>query len=269
VNLELARLAVLQNDMEGAMRYYTAAIYGVWESDPAGQRSKARIEFAEYLLKHGRQADAQGELIAMAAALPPDPAEHTQAGEMLLRAGENDQALKQFKIAFDEDPRTPGAFRGAGVAEFQLGEYGAAANYLARAEHEAPLDAQAQGMLVESQDVLALDPFSASLPAADRAQRAARAFQLALNRLQSCASSRNESLNEAPGTTPLQQLYGQAQKQIAVASENGLTRHPENLSSVMDLVFQMEAAATAGCGSPAGADAALALIARNGAKATQ
>jgi tetratricopeptide (TPR) repeat protein len=57
VNIELARVAARQNDVDGAIRYYTAAIYGVWESDPAEQRRKVRIEFMEFLLTHGRQAD--------------------------------------------------------------------------------------------------------------------------------------------------------------------------------------------------------------------
>lgn len=271
VNLELARLAAMQNDVDGAVRYYTAAIYGVWESDPVKQRRKARVELAEFLLSHGRQADAQAELIAMTAALPTDPAEHVEAGNLLLHAGENDQALKQFKIAFDENRQAPGAFHGAGLAEFQLGDYSAAVNYLERAGEQAPLDTEAARALEESHEVLELDPFSNGLSTGERARRAARAFQLALARLQSCASSRNESLTVDGGTSPLQELYSQefTQKEFAIATESALLRHPENVSPVMDLVFQVEGASTSNCGPPTGPDASLELIARIRAKVAQ
>jgi tetratricopeptide (TPR) repeat protein len=59
VNLELARLAAMQNDVDGAIRYYTAAIYGVWESDAVERRRAVRAEFKEFLLNHGRQPEDQ------------------------------------------------------------------------------------------------------------------------------------------------------------------------------------------------------------------
>lgn len=268
LNLELARLSAIQNDVDDAIRFYTAAIYGVWESNPIEQRRKVRAEFAQFLLKHGRQVDAQAELITFAAALPPDPAEHVKAGNLLLGAGEVDEALRQFKIAIDEDQRAPGALRGAGLTEFQVGEYSAAAKYLERAEQEAPLDGDAAHAREESQEVVEMDPFSPGLPAAERARRAARAFQLSNARLQSCTNSRNDSLNMAGAPISLQPFYQHTltQKEYAIASESALTRHPENVSPVMDLVFQVEAAVTATCGQPTGADAALGVIARMRAK---
>jgi tetratricopeptide (TPR) repeat protein len=271
VNLELARLAARQNDVNGAVRYYTAAIYGVWESDPVRQRQKARVELAEFLIRKGKQADAQSELIAMTAALPPVPADHVQAGQLLLRTGEEEQALKQFKIAFDEDRRAPGAFLGAGLVEFKLGAYAETVNYLERAEQQSPLDVDAAQALAKSLEVLELDPFTGNLSPAERSRRAARAFQLAVVRLQVCAKSRGESLAVDGGPSPLQQIYREelTQKEFAGATASALTRHPENLSHVMDIAFQIEGAVTSVCGEPVGADASLELIARNRAKAAQ
>jgi len=152
--LELARLAVAQNDIQNAIQYYDTSIYSVWPKDPIENRRLVRIELANFLMDHGQQSDAQAVLLAMATELPPDAAKHAQAGDLLLRAGENDQALKQFKIALELDRRAPGAFRGAGLAEFNLGEFENAVSDLERAERQAPLDAQAQAALEQAREAL-------------------------------------------------------------------------------------------------------------------
>lgn len=262
LNLELAHLAVRKNDVAGAIYYFTGAIYGVWDADPATQRRNARIEFAEFLIAHGRQSEAQAELLALAAALPADSTEHAHAGTLLLNAGENEQALKEFQLGIEKTPRLPEAEEGAGVASYQLGDYVEAERYLDRASRLAPLDDAAKQMLETSRQVLALDPLAEGLSAAERAERAAGAFEMALARLKSCASSRNENLQAAQPATPFQQLYAQAQKESILASETALKRHPENMQDAMNLAFQMEAAATGTCGPSSGSDLALELIGR-------
>lgn len=255
VNLELARLAARQNNVPAAMRYYTAAIYGVWETDPAVQRRDTRIEFSEFLLKNGQGTEAQAELNAMAANLPPDSTLLVQAGTLFERAGAYDQAAKQFKNALAINPRVREALLGAGNAEFHLGEYAAAANHLDRAAREGALDSSTRQTLEISRQVISLDPYAVNISSTERGSRAARAFDVAFKRLENCADGQ-------PGS-PLQQLYADAVKQRRQASEKSLLRHPEYIASVVALTFQIELEARKRCGSPSVEDQALEIIAKS------
>jgi predicted Zn-dependent protease len=87
VNLELARLAAHSGSVPEAVQYYHDAIYGQWDDDPAEHRRRARLELAEFLLRIEQKAQAQAELIALAADLPTDPAFETQVATLLLRTG--------------------------------------------------------------------------------------------------------------------------------------------------------------------------------------
>lgn len=268
VNLDLARLAARQNDVANAMRYYTAAIYGVWETDPVIERRNTRIEFAQFLLQHGRGAEAQAELNAMAANLPPDPSLHTRAGTLLQQAGAYSQALKQFEITLRDSPHSQEALRGAGLTEFQLGDYAGAAHYLERAVRDGANDSNTKQTLETAQQAVSLDPYTASLSATDRGERASRAFKMALARLKDCSVAQGQPLEVASPTSNAQQLYAQAVKLGRVATEASLVRHPDDVPSVMALAYQMESEATDHCGQPTGADLALELIARRHAGAT-
>src|SRR5690348_871217 len=50
VNLELARLAGKQDQADNAVRYFNAAIYGAWDSDPILKRQQARQELINFLI---------------------------------------------------------------------------------------------------------------------------------------------------------------------------------------------------------------------------
>jgi tetratricopeptide (TPR) repeat protein len=272
VNLDLARLAARQNNVPEASRYYNAAIFGAWDTSPPERRRETRIEYAKFLLDHGEVADAQAQLIAMAAALAPDPVLHAQAGDLLLQAGENDQALAQYKEALKLDRKELGALRGAGIASFRLGDYRAAAEYFDRANRENELDDEAHRMLETSYDVANLDPFAAGLSVAERGRRTAQDFTVALERLKSCAQSQGAPLEDsaAESTSPLAQLYAQAGQEGPRATEQALRLHPDDLAPVMSLAFAMETGAVKLCGAPsAAADSALLLIARSHAGANQ
>src|SRR5579864_6387939 len=79
INLALARVAARRGSVDDAIRYYHNAMYGVWSSDPEGNRRDARLELVEFLLRKGAHAQAQSELVALAAFLPPDPTLHLRA----------------------------------------------------------------------------------------------------------------------------------------------------------------------------------------------
>ncbi len=146
MNLELARLAARQSGPENlveASRYYNAAIFGVWDVDPAAQRRAVRIEYAKYLLDHKQTAEAQAQLFAMAAALPnatsADAPLHVQAGRLLMDSGANTQALAEFRRALQLDPDSMDAMRGAGMAAYRAEDYAQASHDLERAARSTEL----------------------------------------------------------------------------------------------------------------------------------
>ncbi|MGH9594153.1 MAG: tetratricopeptide repeat protein, partial [Bryobacteraceae bacterium] len=194
VNLVLARLYAQQSDVVAASRYYTSAIYGVWEDNPQEERRAARIEFSQYLMKNGQKGEAQAELIAMASALPPDAAEHLRAADLLLAAGTDTRALAEYKTAIQLNGKLSAAWLGAGVAAFHLGDYAQAARNLERAARGGPLDAESGRLLATARDVTVLDPYAVELRPLERSRRVSRAFDLAMARFQNCAQAKGTTL---------------------------------------------------------------------------
>ncbi|HEY2361381.1 MAG TPA: hypothetical protein VGK36_09720, partial [Candidatus Angelobacter sp.] len=76
VNLALARIFAKKGDAATAIRYYHNALYATWPVDAENQRLAGRLELIEFLLHENDDAQAQSELIAMSANLPPDAALH-------------------------------------------------------------------------------------------------------------------------------------------------------------------------------------------------
>src|SRR5690348_940349 len=219
VNLELARLAARAGNDADAKRYYNGAIYGVWDEnagDVLRRRMDTRLEFYRYLMDHGENAEAQSELLATAAAIPPDARSRVQVGQLMLQSGQAQQSLEQFQQALRLDSRNYEAMAGAGEAEFQLGNDRDAIRYLENAARENALqkrrpgspsedlarretdEAQLAQELAIAQSTLALDPSRPGLVPMERAQRAIRAYDAALTRIESCAKEHGIALPE-PG----------------------------------------------------------------------
>ncbi len=269
VNLELARLAARQgNDLADASRYYNAAIFGIWDTDPFAQRRAARIEYAKFLLDRGQTAEAQAQLFAMSAALPnataADAPLHSQAGQLLMEAGANSQALAEFRRALQLDPESADAMRGAGMAAFRTEDYAQAARDLSRSASTGTLSEEEKHALETSERVQLLDPFIATLSVQQRASRAAYAFSIALKRMQACAASQGTTgASAGRADDESQELLANAAKAGAQADERSLTAHPENLAQLMDLAFAMENTASVRCGQGSLDDTALQLLARS------
>jgi hypothetical protein len=109
--------------------------------------------------------------------------------------------------------------------------------------------------------VLEMDPFIRWLGEQDRERRARQDFEQALTRLEACAAQRRIDLQDASGD-PLQTLYAQATAFQSRMRQRTLSHDSELVSSTMDLVFEIEKAASQACGEPQGLDLALVLIAR-------
>jgi len=263
VNLALGRLAARNDNVSEALRYYQSAIYGRWESDAEQHRTTARLELCRFLLSHGRNNEAQGELMALAGSLPSDPSLHTEVANLFLQARDKQHALAEFRAALKLDPKRHDALLGAGEVAFQSGDYRSAERYFGRALAEEPNNVRARSRLSTARLVLASDPLDPRLSNQERSTRVQQAFERALARLENCAPIRGESLPPSPGSPLLdfQQLYARAQKMRPQVRVSKLRRNPDLQTSALDLAFEAEELAAQRCGLPEGLDEALLLIA--------
>lgn len=263
VNLELGRLAARNHDVGQALRYFHNSIYGNWQQEDAlDQRRKARLELYQFLLSQGASNQAQAELMALAAELPPDPQLHVQVGRMFLQAGEYDPALKQFRQALQLDRTNPDALSGAGEIEFQTGNYREAQSFLERAARRNPHNTEVARTLATTEMVLSIDPFEPGLSSDERIARIMREFQQAVHRLEECAQSKGEALEISPPQTPAQTLYDEAMKMKPRIQARVLNREPETVTAALMIVKRIEDFATSTCGEPKGLDEAILLAQR-------
>jgi tetratricopeptide (TPR) repeat protein len=264
VNLQLARLAASRGDEADAKRYYDGAINGVWDQradQVLRSRTDTHLELYRYLMDRGEKAEAQAQLLAIAASLPPDAALQAKVGQLMLQTGEARQALDEFERALRLDSRNYQALAGAGKAQFQLGNDQLAVRYLAAAvrqysamkrtpgsKPEADLESEESQLsqdLAIAQQVLALNPHVPGLDADQRAHRAVRAYSAALTRTRSCADEHGVASPEpSRSLTPFIPASSDARAEAALA------QHIQQLDSFLEFVFKMESAATENCGPP-------------------
>jgi tetratricopeptide (TPR) repeat protein len=271
VNLALARVAAHRGSIEDATRYYHNAMYGVWNSDPDANRTKARIELIQFLLKKNAPNKAEPELMALATALPPDPAAHLQAAQLFAQAQDYAGELAQYEEALRYDPRNAAALAGAGQAAYRSGDYAAAHRYLQEAVNANPQDADSRQLLETTELILGSNPFVSHISDAERNRRIAAAFAQAENRLTECAQQTGVDL-KAPATSPqsplvtLQSVWTKAKPDLARLRSPAETDLPD---AIMDVVFQIEEQTAATCGQPQALDLALLLISQKREAASQ
>jgi thioredoxin-like negative regulator of GroEL len=269
INLELARIAAHSGPkaMSDALRYYHAAIYGVWDTDPIAMRWQVRKELCDYLLDNNSMNQAEAEIIALADNTgPEDFAGQKTAGELLLRARMWGRALQMFQTLLSHDPHDEDALQGSAIAAFQLAQYSQADEYLERLPREALAKPELSRIHEISRNVLSLNPFEPGLSADEKAQRAAKALALAQTRSTAC--DRHKGSVSSPGTSAsaLSAAIATGNENAADWAERNLRRYPERIEPAMASVFAMENAATETCGEAQGSDYALWLIgqSRNG-----
>jgi len=255
VNLELARIAAQENETEQTLRYYHNAIYATWPDNEEAERRDTRLELIEYLLRIKAKAQAQSELIALTANLGDDPALQAQAGDLFVRAQDYEHALAAYRVSLKSDRHRATALAGAGLAAFELGRYPLAYKYLQAAVASNPGDIQSADRLKTTELVLQMDPFQRQISVAQRNRIVVAAFATAGARLKACEASGSPSAAEPT-------LAESWKKMKPHISTTGLLRNPDRAEAAMELVFNIERNTSATCGSPAGADQALLLIAK-------
>lgn len=255
VNLELARIEAARGHSENALRYYHDAIYAVWPDNQEAASQSARLELIHYLLRTGDLAQADSELIALATSLGTDAGEHTRAGQLFLQAQDDQRALDQFRLALGHNRRNVGALAGAGNAAFQLGQYNVAARYLRQAV--AAGDKPSESKLKVAELVLSMDPFRSQLHAAQRRRIAMSAFAAAGSRLKACSAPGPFSI-PAGELASLNQSWSDLEPQV---DDRDLRQDPDQVNTVMSLVFKIERETSGMCGTSTDTDDALLLIA--------
>jgi tetratricopeptide (TPR) repeat protein len=271
INLALARVAARRGSLDDTIRYYHNAMYGVWNSDPDVNRRNARIELIELLLQKNARAQAQSELVALAASLPPEPSLHLQAAELLAQAQDYPDALAEYERVLRFDRGNAAALAGAGAVAYRAGRYRTAARYLQGAVNSDPQNANSRNLLASASMVLASDPFARRISDAERNRRIVTAFSKAGERLTSCAQQKGVNLtvvntSRPPALAVLESSWLANRRDLRRLNTAGEADLPD---AIMDLVFQIEQQTAHDCGEPQGADEALLLISRDREAADQ
>lgn len=291
VNLTLARLYVERGDYSKAVRYYGDGINGVWDEEPRAHRIAARFELVNYLLQQHRVGQAQAELVALQADAPADPADQLLLGNLLLQVNEPKRAVGAFDAVLEHDPRSAQAWLGKAQASLALGNYKEAEHAITNAVDRDPKLDDARQQLAVMREVLRLNPALRGLPLAERSQRTAESFQLAMRRLNGCATqhgialaSQNPPAASQPGagadaTKPaatsssaggqLQRLYAIGFRKEASATEAALRKNPDALEPTMQYVFDVERATASICPATDVADGALLTLAQHEGEAVK
>lgn len=284
VNLALARIAAKRGVEADALRYYQGAIYGIWPSNGETNRLNTRLELCRFLVTQNDASTADSELIGLEGEIPRRDSGvlHDQTAELFLRAGDASRALEEFRRALEAGHTPASAWRGAGIAAYETGDYRSAERYLERAEREKVGDEQTAGALDTARLILAWDPNAPGLRDSQRRERVRHDLAQAISRLEACA--KNSGIDLTPGgdqtaasdkttetgkeqspqqSTDLEAQDAQAKNLQAGISDRELTRHPERMDQAINMIFELEATATRECGEPTGLDEALEILGRN------
>ena len=266
MNLRLARLAAKKNDMQAAINYYRAAIYGTWEGDGVVRRREARLELARYLIAHRNLSSARTELLVTGGNAPDDVSLSLTLAQLLEQASAPYDALSHYQKVLAREPNNPQALEAAGRLEYGFSNFEEAHRLLERAKHELEASASnqalppdLQAMLDASKEILSLAP-SKKLPAAERVAHILRARDLTKKRFDSCNTAGSAA---AAPSSPLQALSGRWKSKEATIDRAALLNDPSEQDAVMTLVYDTEAQTSKICGAPTGNDALLLMLSRS------
>lgn len=258
VNRELARIAAGKGDTRGALRYYHNAIYAIWTGNVEQQRRNTRWELIKYLLGIKAFAQAQSELIALAAEVGDDPGQQVNLGQYFLKVQDDHHGLEAFRLALKNDAHNQPALAGAGAAAFGMGDYPLAQHYLHQALQISPSDRDSATLREVADQVIRLDPFRREISDAERDRAVAAVFQTAGDRLKSCPAAANSASNAAAPQN-LADAWNKLKPQVTARD---LRHNQDIVNQALNLAFAIEREAGSQCGHGTPADAALLLISR-------
>ncbi len=236
INLQLARLAARQGNVNQAIEDYQKAIYGNWEGDGYVRRREVRFELIDYLIDHQLMNQARSGLLVAAGNAPEDDISvQLEIARKMEQAQDPSDALHLYKTILHRHPSLREALEGAGRTAFQLSHYLEAKRYLGRAlegsgveqEPKAGLD-EIRDHLDEATRLLLLYP-SSRLSLSERGARILKDRKLAMARLAQCMQNRPQTpaTNSAASSTGTAAPAAGSSKSNPLQSlESRFARHP-------------------------------------------
>jgi tetratricopeptide (TPR) repeat protein len=266
INLRLARLADKKNDVQAAINYYRASIYGTWEGDGAVRRREVRLELSRYLIAHRELSNARAELLIAGGNASDDVDLALTLAQLLEQADAPHDALTYYQKVLAREPNNQSALVATGRLEYGLGSFDEAHRLLEQAarEHvavnssENQVPAEVTTMLGNSARILDLKP-SKNLSSAERIMRILKARDLAKRRFESC--NIQMTTNGLPSS--LQSLGEQWTAKGSTINHATLLNDSIEQDAVMKLVYDTEIQTSQICGAPTGDDAILLLLAKS------
>jgi len=209
INLQLARLAARQDNVNQAIEDYQKAIYGNWEGDGYVRRRDVRFELINYLIDHQLLDRARSELLVASGNAPQDDISvQLDIARMMERAQAPSDALHLYKTILHRHPSLREALEGAGRTAFEIGRYLEAKRYLTRALEGPAVDQEPKAVLDQGRDrlneatrLLLLYP-SSRLSPYERSLRILTGRKLAMARLAECTQDRPQPANSAAANAP-------------------------------------------------------------------
>jgi len=257
VNLQLARLAVRQNQPALAIGYYQTALDGTWEGDGYERRRDVRLEMAKYLIQVHQYSRARTELLISAGNAPDNPDLKLEIAGLLEQCQSPADALEIYRSLAQRRDAPWAALAGAGRTAYVLGEFALAHEYLDRATDASAFRQQPQAdqtavlnMQKTAQQLLALYPAN-DLSIRERAARVLEDVTIARARFQNCqapvasqpmAAVKVSTPQIPSGTLPLNPLARAASR---AASRAKALLVPSPVLPVSDITTTSQATAAA------------------------
>jgi tetratricopeptide (TPR) repeat protein len=267
INLRLARLAAAKKDMQAAINYYRASIYGTWEGDGAVRRREVRLELSRYLIANHDLSSARTELLIAGGNAPDDIGLALTIAPLLEQADAPRDALTYYQKDIAHEPNNQTALQAAGRLEYGFGHFEEAhrlleqaARALASASSGGPaMPPEVTAMMDTSAQIFTLD-LSKKLPLHERVARILKARDLAKKRFGSC----NAQVSAASGLpSPLQTLGARWASKEATVDRATLLNDSTEQDAVIKLIYDTEVQTSQICGPPTGDDALLLLLAKS------
>jgi tetratricopeptide (TPR) repeat protein len=199
LNLQLARLAVRQNNPARAIAFYQAALNGLWYGQGTARRFQIRLELSKYLMTLGKANEAQGQLLAAEGNSLDRPAAILEVANLLAQASDPSDAWTAYRrIEVHPGASTSQALQaleGEATVAQSMGQYKRAAQSLDRyvskvRQHPSAATSEekqaVRRQLACLQQMLQLIPFYA-LPPKQRYERLLRSAAIAHQRYVSCS----------------------------------------------------------------------------------
>ena len=266
INLSLARLAAKKNDVQAAINYYRASIYGTWEGDGIVRRRDVRLELSQFLIAHHDLSSARTELLVAGGNAPDDVPLALTLANLLEQANAPHDALTYYQKVLALEPKNGTALESAARLEYASGHFDEAHRLMQEAMHEREASSSNQETITSSDKdildnsarILDLAPLK-KLPNNERVSRILDARTLAKKRFDACSAQ----VSTASGlSNPLQNLATKWTSKDATSNRGALLNDPTQQDATMQLVFDTETQTSKLCGAPTGDDALLLQLAK-------